>query len=378
MSKNGFFGSELIVNPDSEVGDIIVTSSDKRKDFINNFPEYFKRVVTDNEDIADLEFIKRLKVIMANDNNPVDTVVFKNVGQLSPTLRERYMRDWASLLYMSNPEAQKLALNLFRYSYYRNGFAFGPNTFIHLAPVAVRNAIPEYISTLRTLLSSSDDYSQFVDQYVYNHLDNRKLVPEIPDTASVQFIGEDNEVKDEVTFVIDDNATFGDKKVIKKRIDTPDGPVYDFFKYIGRRIRGSYVYYKLSSVGTEQTNVATYERIEPLGFRNSFIEYEYGKDVEEMETVIDKNRKDYDPYADTLSRFDLGDAEVDYDSMPDYQNMPQEYWDSIPQVDTDAFQQVYGTPLDTSAPKADDVTAIQPNTEYKDENGDNICGAPTL
>lgn len=378
MSKNGFFGSELIVNPNSEVGDIIVTSSDKRKDFINNFPEYFKRVVTDNEDIADLEFIKRLKVIRANDSNPVDTVVFKNVGQLSPTLRERYMRDWASLLYMSNPEAQKLALNLFRYSYYRNGFAFGPSTFIHLAPVAVRNAIPEYISTLRTLLSLSDDYSQFVDQYVYNHLDNRKLIPEIPDTASVQFIGEDNEVKDEVTFVIDDNATFGDKKVIKKRIDTPDGPVYDFFKYIGRRIRGSYVYYKLSSVGTEQTNVATYERIEPLGFRNNFIEYEYGKDVEEMETVIDKNRKDYDPYANTLSRFDLGDAEVDYDSMPDYQDMPQEYWDSIPEVDTDAFQQVYGTPLDTSAPKADDVTAIQPNIEYKDENGNSICGAPTL
>ena len=95
-----------------------------------------------------------------------------------------------------------------------------------------------------------------------------------------------------------------------------------------------------------------------------------------METVIDKNRKDYDPYADTLSRFDFGDAKIDYDSMPD--NMPQEYWDSIQQVDTDAFQQVYGAPLDTSAPKADDVTAIQPNTEYKDENGDSICGASTL
>ena len=378
MSKTKFFGSELVINPNSEVGDKIKSSAEKRKGFINNFPEYFKRVVTDNEDIADLEFIKRLKAIRVNDNNPVDTVVFKNVGQLSPTLRERYMRDWASLLYMNNPEAQKLALNLFRYSYYRNGFAFGPSTFIHLAPVAVRNAIPEYISTLRTLLSSSDDYSQFVDQYVYNHLDNRKLVPEIPDTASVQFIGEDNEAKDEVTFVIDDNATFGDKKVIKKRIDTPDGPAYDFFKYIGKRIRGKYIYYKLASSSTEQANVATYERIEPLGFRNSFIEYEYGKDVEEMETVIDKNRKDYDPYADTLSRFDLGDAGVDYDSMPDYQGMPQEYWDSIPQVDTDAFQQVYGTPLDTSAPKADDVTDIQPNTEHKDENGDSICSASTL
>lgn len=370
MSKNGFFGSELVVNPDSEVGDIIVSSSEKRKDFINNFPAYFKKVVTDNEDIADLEFIKRLKVIRANDTNPVDTIVFKNVGQLSPTLRERYMRDWTSLLYMSNPEAQRLALNLFRYSYYRNGFAFGPNTFIHLAPVAVRNIIPEYISTLRSLTLSNDDYSQFVDQYVYNHLDDRKLVPEVPDTASVQFIGEDNKIKDVVTFVIDGDATFGDKKVIKKRIDTPDGPVYDFFKYIGKRIRGGYIYYKLLSLGTEQANVATYERIEPLGFRNSFIEYEYGKDAEEMETVIDKSRKDYDPYADTLSRFDDGNVEVDYDSMPDYQD--------IPQVDVDAFQQVYGTPLDTSAPKTDDITSIQPNTEYKDENGDSICGAPIL
>lgn len=365
MSKNGFFGSELVVNPDSEVGDIIVSSSEKRKDFINNFPAYFKKVVTDNEDIADLEFIKRLRVIRANDTNPVDTVVFKNVGQLSPTLRERYMRDWTSLLYMSNPEAQRLALNLFRYSYYRNGFAFGPNTFIHLAPVAVRNIIPEYISTLRSLTLYNDDYSQFVDQYVYNHLDNRKLVPEVPDTASVQFIGEDNEIKDVVTFVIDGDATFGDKKVIKKRIDTPDGPVYDFFKYIGKRIRGGYVYYKLLSLGTEQANVATYERIEPLGFRNSFIEYEYGKDAEEMETVIDKNRKDYDPYADTLSRFDDGNVEVDYDSMPDYQD--------IPQVDVDAFQQVYGTPLDTSAPRVDDIMSIEPNTEYRDAEGNTIC-----
>lgn len=377
MSKTKFFGSELVINPNSEVGDKIKSSAEKRRDFINYFPEYFKEVVSENEDIAELEFIKRLKVIRANDNNPVATLVFKNVGQLSPTLRERYMRDWASLLYMDNPEAQKLALNLFRYSFYRNGFAFGPNTFIHLAPVALRKAVPEYISTLRTLANwNEDDYSQFVDQYVYNHLDNRKLVPEIPDTASVQFIGEDNEVKDKVTFVIDGSSTFGDKKVIKKVDTYSDIPTYDFFKYIGKRIRGKYIYYKLASSSTEQANVATYERIEPLGFRNSFIEYEYGKNVEEIETVIDKNRKDYDPYADTLSGFDNRDVEFDYDSMPDYQKS-KDYIDSIP-IDAMAFQQTYHTPLDTSAPSVGDVTAIPPNTEYKDENGDSICGASIL
>lgn len=157
--------------------------------FHNNFPDYFNRTSSEHPEIAELEFVKRLRVIRANQNNPVDTVVFKNVGQLSPTLRERYMRDWQSLLYMG-PEAQALALNLFRYSYYRNGFAFGPSTFIHLAPTAIRQSIPEYIDTLRGLLESEDDYSQFIDQYIYNHLDNRQLVPEVPTEASTHFTNE--------------------------------------------------------------------------------------------------------------------------------------------------------------------------------------------
>lgn len=373
MSKTPFFGNQLTIDTDKE-GNHIISSSEKRDKFINDFPEEFKRVVTENEDIAELEFIKRLKVIRANDKNPVQTLVFKNVGQLSPTLRERYMRDWVTLFYMQNPEAQKLALNLFRYSYYRNGFAFGPNTFIHLAPVAVRRMIPEYVSTLRFLFTSSDDYSQFVDQYVYNHLDNRKLVPEIPDTSSTKFIDDNSEVKDEVTFVIDGNATFGDKKVVRKRTDSPDGPVYDFFKYIGKRIRGNWVYYKLNSLGTEQGNVATYRRIEPLGYRNSFIEYEYGKDVEEMQTVIKKNKADYDPYADSISSFDSGDAHIDYDSAPDL----SEYWAVPPRPDEIAYQKVYDAPLDTSAPKENDMTSIPPNVDYRDENNEIICGAPTF
>ena len=379
MSKTDFFGAEPDWRSVDENGNPtkMITSADKRRDFISNFPTYFKKVVAENEDIADLEFIKRLRVIRANDTNPVDTVVFKNVGQLSPTLRERYMRDWASLLYMNNPEAQKLALNLFRYSFYRNGFAFGPSTFIHLAPVAVRNAVPEYIETLRSLLTSEDDYSNFVEQYIYNHLDNRKLVPEVPDDASTSFIGEDNEMKDEVTFVIDENANFGDKKIVKKRIDTPDDPVYDFFDFIARRNRGNYVYYKLTTDRVDESNVAVYRRIEPLGFRNSFIEYEYGKEASEMTSVIEKNSKDYNP-----------NPNVDYEAFASYET-PQMTEEDLAYSEMyreafseDALRQaygdIYGTPLEMPQGSENDVTSIQPNVDYKDENGDNICGATTL
>lgn len=377
MSKTDFFGAEPDWSSVDENGNPtkMITSADKRRDFINNFPTYFKKVVAENEDIADLEFIKRLRVIRANDTNPVDTVVFKNVGQLSPTLRERYMRDWASLLYMSNPEAQKLALNLFRYSFYRNGFAFGPSTFIHLAPVAVRNAVPEYIETLRSLLTSEDDYSNFVEQYIYNHLDNRKLVPEVPDDASTSFIGEDNEMKDEVTFVIDENANFGDKKVVRKRIDTPDGPVYDFFDFIARRNRGNYVYYRLTTDRVDESNVAVYRRIEPLGFRNSFIEYEYGKEASEMTSVIEKNSKDYNPNVDYEAFASFETPQMTEEDLA-YSEMYREAFseDALRQ----AYGDIYGAPLEMPQGSENDVTSIQPNVDYKDENGDNICGATTL
>ena len=383
MSKTDFFGA----GPDWRLVDEsgnptkMITSADKRRDFINNFPTYFKKVVAENEDIADLEFIKRLRVIRANDTNPVDTIVFKNVGQLSPTLRERYMRDWAHLLYMSNPEAQKLALNLFRYSFYRNGFAFGPNTFIHLAPMAVRNVVPEYIETLRSLLTSEDDYSDFVEQYIYNHLDNRKLVPEVPDDASTPFIGEDNEIKDEVTFVIDENSNFGDEKIVKKRVSTPYGPKYEFFDFIARRNKGDYVYYKLTTDRVAGSNVAVYRRIEPLGFKNSFLEYEYGKEASEITSVIKKNNKknnknynpnpnaDYEAFA-SFETPKLTEEDLSYPKM-----YREEYSE-------DALEQahgiIYGTPLEKTQDSENDVTSIQPNVDYKDENGDNICGATTL
>ena len=377
MSKTTFFGSEILASGDPTIENKVISSPDRRRDFINNFPTYFKKVVADNEDIADLEFIKRLRVIRANDTNPVDTVVFKNVGQLSPTLRERYMRDWASLLYMSNPEAQKLALNLFRYSYYRNGFAFGPSTFIHLAPVAVRNAVPEYIETLRSLTVSTDDYTNFVEQYIYNHLDNRQLVPEVTEDALTSFVGEDNEIKDEVTFVIDENANFGDKKIVRKRIDTPDGPVYEFFDFIARRNRGNYVYYRLTTDRVDESNVAVYRRIEPLGFRNSFIEYEYGREASEMTSVIEKNSKDYNPYAAT-----------DFEAYASYET-PQMTEDDLAYSEAyresftedalrQAYGEIYGDVFGTPAESDNDITSMEPNTEFVDENGNTICGATTL
>lgn len=365
MSKNEFFGAG--VGNDNKP----ISSADRRSKFINDFPAYFKSIVSSNEDIAELEFIKRLKVIRANDRNPVDTIVFKNVGQLSDVLRERYMRDWTSLLYMENPKAQELALNLFRYSYYRNGFAFGPNTFIHLAPTALRLAIPDYVSTLREILTSDDDLSQFVDQYILNHLDNRKLVPEIPEESTVEFTNKDKDPYDEVTFTINERSPYADKKVVRDKTEIEGEIIYDFFKYIGRRVGNKYVYYKLVEDLTLDSNVAVYRRVAPLGFKSSFIEYEYGKNAEEITSVIKQNSLSYDPLADVVARPDT-EPEIDYDSAPTYDEA------SVAGLMSDLFQQEFGAPMGDAGSTSDktDLSTITPNTEFQDANDQKMC--PTL
>lgn len=274
MSSTEFFGAEGGYS-----------SKQKRDAFIRKFPEYFERTLKENPKIGEIPFIKRLKVRKPNKYNPVSTVVFKNVGMLDTSLKESFSRDWESLLYMEDKKANEFAMNLFRYCFYRNGFAFGPSTFIHLAPVAVRLATPEYKETLEKMMDSVDTYDEFVEQYVRNHLNNRKLVPEVPAGGSVSFLDENRDIKDTVTFDFRESYDAQDKKVIKRTERTNNGFVYTFMDYIARREKGQIVYYRLNDSESTGT-VATYERIMPLGYPNSFLEYEYGVSAQEVESVI--------------------------------------------------------------------------------------------
>lgn len=372
MSKTEFFGKQILHNSDTGE-DTVVTSNQRRDYFINRFPAEFKKIVEENPDIANLEFIKRLKVIRPSDNNPVSTIVFKNVGQLSPILKERYTMDWEYLLYSDNPVAQQLALNLFRYSYYRNGFAFGPNTFIHLAPVSLRKLLPGYTETLNKLLTEEDNYIPFVTQYIYNHLDNRKLVPEIPDTSDVEFLDDNGDIKDSFTVLITEDNKYKNDKFIKEAKEEEDTTVYTFMDFVGKRIRGKWVYYKIDREESG-LNTAKYYRISPLGFRNSFIEYEYGISVEDMESVIKNNEINNDPSGDTIANFGE-EIEPDTNTMPDYEGLTpttEELIGNI-KITDEILSQEYGIPTESSNEQLIDLDAVPPNPDYRDANGNKLC-----
>ena len=169
MTKTEFFGKEEGA-----------TAFEKRKTFLEDFPAYYDNFISqpENATIAELPFFQQLKTVTPGKYNPIEALVFKNVGKLSNEKRDAFMRDWESLLYMKNPNARKLAVDLARYYFYRNGFGFGPNNATHLMPTNVKLAIPEYREALNKLGKEdiSSELEQFTRQYMRNHLGNRRLV----------------------------------------------------------------------------------------------------------------------------------------------------------------------------------------------------------
>ena len=361
LSKTPFFGTEYSSTDPSEV---VESTEEKRSRIIKEFPKTFSKVIAENPDIANVEFISNLKVINANKDNPVPTIVLANSGRLSKIIKERYGRDWASLLYSENPIAQRLALDLALYSYFKNGLGFGPNSFGYILPLEVRMNIPGYIDTLRSIMDSEDSYREFADQFMYNHLEDGKLIPTVPVQASqFSFIDDKGKAKNIVEISFPETPSFADRKFIKHSIGEAEGR-YIPFSYVRVPVNRKDTYYRVFM--TE--NGFVYKRIRPLGFHNSFIEYEYGTDVEAMHSSLRKDIK-YDENEVLSGQANNDESSTDIDSTL----LPKE----TPMTDEEAaalaYEEIFHKTYETDIPKVDDIDAIEPKEDFRDADGNPIC-----
>lgn len=340
MNKTQFFGN-----------DGRMSAAEKRNYYVNNFPNDFKQIVASNPDIAELDFIKRLVVGPIDKGSALKIISFRNVGKLSTQLKEKYSRDWASLLYMNNPVANRLALELFAYNYYRNGFAFGPNSFIHLAPNVVREAIPGYISTLRDIMTTPDDYRQFADQYVLNHLNNKKLVPE-SEVGTNPFI-----VKDKFADRVEINSLedTADKKMVKMYVTKNGRNTPVFFEFIAKTDGKNTAYYRLDNSIEGKT---FYDKVNPLGLLNNVLEYQYGEDAVNIESQVKDIPVDFAKSADMIN-FDNMEDEMDYDRGA--------YSDEALESELSRYESGSEGRLE------DSPWSISPNEEFRDADNKPLC-----
>lgn len=272
MSKTQFFNSYI-----DNAGNVH-TGIENRKRFIIDFPNEFIKTVNENPDIAENRFVSRIRLKYpkrgANGKLPIASLVFRNSGKLSTIQRDMYSRDWLSLLYSPNPKAVELGLNLFKYASFMGGFGFGPNSFIHMAPVLLRKAIPGYEQTLRNLVKK-DDYFPFIRQFILNHMDMPNLVPQYAekDLSGITYSNDDRNFE----------ATPNNSSFVKEQVTTTDesknmvlmNKLIPFISII--KPNGELTYFEADSWYVADGQPIRYHKVNPLGFKGKVLEYEYGK-----------------------------------------------------------------------------------------------------
>ena len=113
------------------------------------------------------------------DKNP--RIMFSLNGPAIENMADRIRYDWNMMLRSSDDSIRKLALDLFKYNLYTNGFGYGMYEFSHFAPLSVIIRTPGYVDALFDIQKnadwlSEDEFNNFKNQYIRNHWGDDKLL----------------------------------------------------------------------------------------------------------------------------------------------------------------------------------------------------------
>lgn len=258
--------------------------AEKRAYYLYKFPLEFKQVVQDNPDIAALPFIQKLNANFRGIN-------MRDSARNSTYLKELLMSSADDLLYLDNPKAQKLAMDLFRYVYFNEGFKFGPDNFSTYFSTIFKSSFPEYVNTLRDLIDTigtNSKWDRFITQFFANH----------PSIAPI-FTITDNQYTDDSHSAIEISSS----QVINPKLLNAEP--YSFIA-TSEAIEGNEVItlYKLVE-STRGSDIVTYRKIETLSGNI----YDMNKDSNDLAAEVNKYKK---VQAEMEEQYDKRKTSLDY------------------------------------------------------------------
>ncbi len=256
-----------------------------RQKYIQDFPMEFQKTLADPK-YSDNALIRILEVKPKSKKNPMPTLV-ANVGGLSADAIEIVKNAWAELY--SNEETKEIALELFRYNFYRSGFSFSPTSFMHLVPIEVKLGLPNYVDSLRSTTNDGNIFDldnnqvkSFISQFRRNYSWDRKIVPNL-DNSKLKIVqlnsGEIEIDQDEENSELQKIIVSDDDKVVYANMITVTE--VDKNKNIVENL-----YLNTSS----EDSKPYYRKITPLGYRNNAQEYSFNSE-DVSESVIPENLK---------------------------------------------------------------------------------------
>lgn len=199
-----------------------------REYYTKHFAKILFNTLESNPSYKSLPIFQYMQFDVNEESEEVNANI-QDIGGLVPYQKDEIRESWAELM----EETPDLARDLFLYNYYKLGFTFSPSAFMNLAPTRVKQAIKvgkksndggktwedrTYVDFLNDVLKGNlmdkVDINNFVEQYVRNHTDNRKLVFS-PTGTNLSFIKKEA-IKNKVmqsTFTLDVQKLGEDKNI---------------------------------------------------------------------------------------------------------------------------------------------------------------------
>jgi hypothetical protein len=189
LSKTELFGDETM--PDGTV----MTYAEKRDYYLKRFPHIFDNLK------KQLPYLKKLQVINKLILSEEGFATLKFIGTTSARSKNRdaYISELESLFTLTDSKGNdvsaagaQIARDLLRFTYYKYGLNFGPNSLGSLMSPAFLNHFPEYTAALRSMgrdfgvEDATNFYMQFISQNSYTSVPRR--------TSTTEGVNADGEV----------------------------------------------------------------------------------------------------------------------------------------------------------------------------------------
>ena len=242
------------------------------KYYITEFPEEFqtkdyKSKYKDNKLIQAIRYeTDKSKRLTLNINlTGVDTADKERIG------------DGWSDLYKEDPN---LAIQLFKYCFFKGGIGFNPKSFMALLPMQMKERIPNYINTFR-IFPPVTSFLVF-DQFIRNNWDSNKLVPQLDDLTFREL---HNGVFDVTTKEKNDQYKLAQTQYFKIKTKVNDQDVYKMYRLVEVR----------QSQSTQEPPATLFVEIEPLGSNKDYIEISTDRLDKATDTTVQIIEDEYQP-----------------------------------------------------------------------------------
>lgn len=170
-------------NPQEEQKRIIVDVPKNLKDLKQRIAKASQNPGTDAaaEELIGNAFLNNLTSTDPQNSNTAPRLRFSLNGAPVEGTRDLISSSWNAMLNSPDKSIRDLAIDLFKYNLYTNGFSYGMYEFAHFAPFSVLMSTPGYIEALQDVLKSNwnseDERENFINQYYMNHWGDKKFIP---------------------------------------------------------------------------------------------------------------------------------------------------------------------------------------------------------